>query len=178
MLAIGSILVAAFALSLGASAQEEEGGMPSPSASVSQLIGAGTVKITYHRPGVKGRDGNIWGGLVPYDEVWRAGANDPTAISFDQNVTINGKKLAAGSYNFRIHVAKKDWTLIFSSPSDDEEDDDEALRVTVTLEKIPHKEWLEYGFEDLADTEDVDNASAVAYIRWEKLKASFKIQVD
>jgi len=179
-LAFVSILVALFALAPQIGAQEEGGGLPSPSASVSQLIGTGTVEITYHRPGVKGREGAIYGDLVPYDEVWRAGANAPTAISFSENVTINGKKLAAGSYTFQILVTKKDWTLIFSSPSEDEDEDEgsEALRVKVTPKKSQHKEWLEYGFENLADTTDADKASAVAYIRWEGLKASFKIQAD
>lgn len=126
------------------------------------------------------RKSAVWGELVPYDAVWRAGANARTTISFDENVTIEGKKLAAGTYGFHILVTKKDWTLIFNKKWEGggnyagEEHD--ALRVTVTPEKIPHKEWLDYGFEDLANMEDVDKASAVAYIRWEKRKASFKIQ--
>lgn len=180
-LAIVSTLVVMFAVALPAYAQEREG-LPSPSASVSQLIGAGTVEITYHRPGVKGRDGAIWGDLVKYDKVWRAGANATTTISFEENVTINGEKLAAGKYGFLILVTKKEWTLIFSKVSEGggnyEGEEQDALRVTVKPEKIEHKEWLDYGFEKLADTEDADKASAVAYIRWERRKASFKIQAD
>ena len=66
----------------------------SPKASVSQTIGFTEVTINYSRPGVKGR--KIWGGLVPYNKVWRAGANEATKITFSKNVRINGEKLAAG----------------------------------------------------------------------------------
>src|SRR3970040_1671371 len=70
----------------------------SPKAMVKQTVGIIEVAIDYSRPGVKGR--NIWGGLVPYNVVWRAGADEATKITFSSDVQINGKKLKAGSYSF------------------------------------------------------------------------------
>ena len=70
----------------------------SQGAKVTQVIGLSDVTIYYHRPGVKGR--TIWGGLLPYDTVWRAGANEPTLFTFSDEVTIAGKKLPAGTYRF------------------------------------------------------------------------------
>ena len=60
----------------------------SPAASVSQTVGLTDITVTYHRPGVKGR--KIWGELVPYDKVWRAGANEATTVNFSTDVTIGG----------------------------------------------------------------------------------------
>ena len=70
----------------------------SPKAEVVQTVGFTEVTINYSRPGVKGR--KIWGGLVPYNVVWRAGANEATKITFSTDVKIDGKKLKAGSYGF------------------------------------------------------------------------------
>ncbi|MFQ5708137.1 MAG: DUF2911 domain-containing protein [bacterium] len=159
----------------------------SPHAVVTQRIGLTDVTIDYHRPGVKGRE--IWGKLVPYGLVpgtpfgsgnpypWRAGANENTTITFTDDVTIEGQKLAAGIYGLFLIPTESDWTIIFSNNHSawgsffyDEKQD--ALRVTVTPQKAPHEEWLRYGFDDLTDH------SAVAYLRWEQLKVPFKIEVD
>ena len=77
-------------------AQEVKFPRVSPSATVSQSIGLSNVTISFCRPGVKGRV--IWGGLVPYDQVWRTGANEATTIAFSTDVAIEGNKLAAGTY--------------------------------------------------------------------------------
>src|SRR5262245_46434790 len=68
----------------------------SPGASVMQAIGVTDVTVKYSRPGVKGRE--IWGGLVPYDAAWRAGANSPTTIATSQDLLVEGQKLPAGTY--------------------------------------------------------------------------------
>jgi len=83
----------------------------SPHASVSQTIGITEINIDFHRPGVKGR--TIWGGLQKYGEVWRAGANENTTISFSHDVKIEGKDLAAGKYGLHMIPGKNDWTVIF-----------------------------------------------------------------
>ena len=70
---------------------------PSPNASVSQQIGVTTLSLTYSRPGVKGRV--IWGGLVPYDSLWRTGANEPTSLTISDDIMVAGQKLAAGKYS-------------------------------------------------------------------------------
>ena len=107
----------------------------SPAASVGQTIGLTQVKISYHRPAVNKRE--VWGKLVPYNEVWRAGANENTTISFSSDVTVGGQKLAAGTYGLHMLPTEKDWTVIFSNMAnawgsfsyDPKED---AARVTVT----------------------------------------------
>ena len=84
----------------------------SPAASVSQDLGLSSVKIDYHRPAVKGR--KLWGGLVPYGQVWRAGANEATTITFSDPVQVDGQPLAAGSYAFFAIPGPERWTLIFN----------------------------------------------------------------
>src|SRR5689334_14752942 len=85
----------------------------SQQAEVSQRIGLTDITVHYHSPLVKGRV--IWGELVPFGEVWRAGANENTVITFSTEVTVEGKKLAAGSYGLHMIPNKDSWTIIFSS---------------------------------------------------------------
>ena len=88
----------------------------SPEASVSQTVGLTDITITYHRPAVAKR--TVWGDLVPYGQVWRAGANENTTIEFSTPVTIGGKKIPAGTYGLHmIPTDKGDWTIILSSVS-------------------------------------------------------------
>jgi tetratricopeptide (TPR) repeat protein len=147
----------------------------SPHAVAATTLGLTEVTIDYHRPGVKGRE--IWGGLVPWDVVWRAGANENTTINFSHPVSIEGTELPAGTYGLHMIPTEGDWTVIFSrnhtswgSFSYDEAED--ALRVTVTPKQAPHEEWLSYGFTDLTDH------SAIAYLSWEKMRVPFEIATD
>ncbi len=144
----------------------------SQGARVTQLIGLSEVSIFYHRPGVKGRE--IWGKLVPYGQVWRAGANEPTLFTFSDPVTIGGKQLAAGTYRFVTIPSEKEWTVIFNSEVRnwgtvyDQKFD--TLRFTVTPQSGPHEEWLSYSFSDLTPS------SAVVTLAWEKVRIPFKIE--
>lgn len=147
----------------------------SPHAVVTGTLGLTEVTVDYHRPGVKERE--IWGALVPWDAVWRAGANENTVITFSHPVTVEGESLAAGSYGLHMIPTEGEWTVIFShnhtswgSFSYDEAED--ALRVTVTPKAGPHEEWLRYGFTDLTDR------SATAYLAWEELRVPFEIATD
>jgi hypothetical protein len=79
--------------------------VPSPQAFVSQNVGMTKISVSYSSPGMKGRE--VFGGLVPYDEEWRAGANSPTLISFSTDVSVSGKTLRAGKYVIRM-TPKKD----------------------------------------------------------------------
>ncbi len=79
-------------------------------ATVSQEVGIAEIVIDYHRPGVKERD--IWGALVPYNQVWRAGANENTTITFSHQVKIDGKNVPAGTYGLHIFPTEKEWTII------------------------------------------------------------------
>src|ERR1700734_2304150 len=81
-------------------------------AEVSQRIGITDITIDYHRPLAKDR--KIWGGLVPYGEVWRAGANENTRITFSDPVLIEGKPLDQGTYGLHMIPNATEWTIIFS----------------------------------------------------------------
>ncbi len=81
---------------------------PSQKASVSQTVGDSNISIIYHRPLVNGR--KIWGELVPYNQIWRAGANDATLFETSNDITINGQKLPAGKYALFTVPTAGDWT--------------------------------------------------------------------
>ncbi|HEV2844531.1 MAG TPA: DUF2911 domain-containing protein, partial [Thermoanaerobaculia bacterium] len=89
---------------------------PSPNASISTMVGVTEIKINYSRPGVKDR--KVWGGLVPYGEVWRTGANENTTITFSTPVRIGGKELPAGIYGLQTIPTEGDWTVIFSKDAE------------------------------------------------------------
>lgn len=85
---------------------------PSPADSVSGKIGDANIKINYSSPSVKGR--KIWGELVPYNKVWRAGANEATTFQTDKEIKVEGKPLPAGKYAFFAIPGEKEWTIIFN----------------------------------------------------------------
>ena len=147
----------------------------SPEATISQTVGLTEIKVAYHRPAMNGR--KIWGGLVPYNEVWRAGANENTTITFSTPVKIGGKTLNAGTYGLHMLPTAKQWTVILSNQAaawgsftyDQKED---ALRTTVTPAATEPQERLEYTFDDAGE-----NAATLS-LRWEKLKVPFQIEID
>src|ERR1700686_928406 len=145
---------------------------PSPKASVMQTIGLTDMTITYSRPGVKGRP--IWGSLVPYDKVWRTGANEATTISFSDDVTINGQPLPKGTYSLHTIPGRDQWTLIFNKVADQwgsfkYDAAQDALRVTARPEKSAFHEWLT--FEVMQTSPD----AATVAIRWENLAVPFTV---
>jgi len=158
-------------------------------ASVSERIGITDVVIHYNRPHVKGREGHIWGELIPAGYVdqgfgtskaapWRAGANENTTIEFSTDVKIEGQPLAAGKYGFFIAYGVDECTLIFSKNSTSwgsffYKPEEDALRVKVKPISIEKSvEWLKYEFANETP------ASAVVQLAWEKLMIPFKIDVD
>ncbi|MCX6120009.1 MAG: DUF2911 domain-containing protein [Ignavibacteriales bacterium] len=147
----------------------------SQAAKISQTVGLSEVSISYHRPGVKGRV--IWGGLLPYDAVWRAGANEPTVITFSDDVTIEGNKLKAGSYRFVVIPSKTgEWALIFNSEIKNwgtvYDAKYDTLKIMVKPETGPQEEWMSFSFTDLTP------ASAQVVLAWEKIRLSFKIETN
>lgn len=112
----------------------------SPRKQATGKIGETTVEVDYGAPSVKERV--IWGELVPFDKVWRAGANENTTISFDKDVTIEGNKIPAGKYGFFIiPTAGEEWTVALSKKNDawgsngyDEAND--LVRFTVKTEGV------------------------------------------
>jgi tetratricopeptide (TPR) repeat protein len=147
---------------------------PSQHAVVTQRVGITDITVSYHRPLVNKRE--IWGKLVPYGEVWRAGANENTTIKFTDNVTINGKPLAKGVYGLHMIPTENEWTVIFSNVhtawgSFTYKEADDALRVTVKPQPAEFHEALTYDFDVKAD-------SAVATLVWEKLAVPFTVGVN
>jgi hypothetical protein len=145
----------------------------SQAATVKQTIGLNDVTITYSRPGVKGR--KIWGGLVPYDAVWRTGANSATTIQVSEDVLVEGQPLPAGTYSLHTIPGEKEWTLIFNkeanqwgSYSYDAAKD--AVRVKVTPMPGQPQEWMIFRFEELT------NNSARVVLAWENLQVPFTVK--
>ena len=175
--ALAVLLLPILLVSPGAAAQVPGLTAPdaSPEATVSQVLGLTEMKVSYHRPATNGRA--VWGALVPYGQVWRAGANQNTTVSFSTPVTINGTPLAAGTYGLHMIPTPTEWTVIFSretgawgSFSYDQNED--AARVTIKPEPAPHQERLGYTFDE--PTSD----SVVLAMRWEKLRVPLAIKID
>src|SRR5262245_21834662 len=148
---------------------------PSQKGSVTQTIGLTDVTLTYSRPGVKGRV--IWGDLVPYDKVWRTGANEATTISFTKDVTIDGKALPAGTYSLHTIPGKTTWTVIFNKKAEqwgsyEYDQAQDALRIQATPSTGPSQEWMGFSFPD------VKTDSARCELAWEKLRVGFMIGTD
>ena len=148
----------------------------SQAAEVKQRIALTDITINYHRPLVNGR--KIWGGLVPYGKVWRAGANENTTIEFSDPVSIEGQPLAKGMYGLHMIPNPDSCTVIFSktntgwgSYSYDQKDD--ALRVDVKPKPLAEpKEALEFEFDDLKPD------STAVTLKWEKLAIPFTVSVN
>lgn len=171
LVAVAGLLVAASPLA----AQQVTVPRVSPHASVSQTIGLTEVTVDYHRPLVNDRP--IWGALVPYDEVWRAGANENTTISFSHPVAIEGEPLAAGTYGLHMIPGRDRWTVAFSTNhtswgSFHYDEGEDALRVEVRPERAPHEEALSYSFSD------VGLEGATLELRWAELRVPLRITTD
>src|SRR5215475_3205891 len=94
-------------------AQNDKSKRPSPPATATGKVMAATITIDYSSPAVKGR--KIWGELVPYDKVWRTGANEATLFSTDKEIKVEGKTLPAGKYSMYTIPGEKEWVIIFNS---------------------------------------------------------------
>jgi hypothetical protein len=152
-----------------------QGPAPSPKQVVTQTVGVTDVSITYSRPAVKDR--KIWDGLVPYGKPWRTGANQATTITFSDDVQVEGKPLAAGTYALVTIPNKDQWTVIFNLDTalwyrTDYNQALDVLRVSVKPEPAEFRESFEIGFQNVG----ADSARLV--IAWEKLKVPVSIQVD
>jgi hypothetical protein len=145
---------------------------PSQHAVVTQRIGITDITVNYHRPLANGRQ--IWGKLVPYGEVWRAGANENTTLTFTDPVSIEGQPLDKGTYGLHMIPGENQWTVIFSKMANawgsfTYKQDEDALRVTVKPQPAEFHNALTYDFDDV--TPD----STVLTLRWEKVAVPFKV---
>jgi len=147
----------------------------SPRAVAEETFGVTDVSVSYHRPSVNGR--RIWGGLVPYDVIWRTGANENTTVTFSTPVTVEGQPLAAGTYSFFLIPSRDQWTAVFNrftggwgTYSYDASED--VLRVKVTPQPADMQERLVYTFDDA-------KADALTLsLRWEKLRVPIKLGAE
>ena len=143
-------------------------------ATVMQRIGITDITINYHRPLTNGRQ--IWGKLAPYGQVWRAGANENTTITFTDPVSIEGQTLDKGTYGLHMIPGENEWTVIFSKDSRawgsfSYKQEDDALRVSVKPQSAEVHDALTYDFDD------VKPDSTVVTMRWDKVAVPFKVGV-
>jgi hypothetical protein len=174
---------------------------PSQKASVMQTVGVTDITITYSRPPVNKRtifadappemearakgeatldnqnDRKPGEPIVPYNHVWRAGANEATLFQVTDDVVINGQPLKAGSYSMHAIPGKDEWTIIFNSDpgqwgSFTYSADKDALRVKAKPQAATdNQEWLVYTFDPVTDN------SATVNLRWEKVRVPFTVEV-
>lgn len=154
-------------------------------------VGVTDVEINWYAPGVKGREGKIWGtSIAPYGfeplgfgsdmpSPWRAGANQSTTISFSTDVTINGKPLKAGMYGFFIALYPDSCTLVFNKNAVGwgayfYNSDLDVLRVTTRQQKDQKEsvERLAYTFSNQNDH------SVEVALEWERWRIPFMMEVD
>jgi hypothetical protein len=142
---------------------------PSPPDKVSAEVKGTTLTVEYSKPSVKGR--KIWGGLVPYNEVWRTGANEATTFETSKDIKVEGKALPAGKYGLFTLPGEKEWVFIFNKTWDqwgayDYKKKEDVLRVTVTPTKSPQfVEQMTFFIE-----------GDKVFFRWENLEVGFKIE--
>lgn len=114
---IQHLLVAALALVLSSPlAGQDKSERKSPPATASGTIGEASITINYSQPSMRGRE--IFGGLVPYEKIWRTGANEATTFETDKEIGVNGKMLPAGKYAVFTIPGEKEWTIIFNSDTE------------------------------------------------------------
>lgn len=165
--------VIAFLFTFNATAQERttDRAMASPNAAVSQTVGTTEVSLTYGRPSV--RDRVIFGDLVPYDEVWRTGANESTAITFSDDVLIEGERIDEGTYSLYTIPGKDSWTIIINdklSWGTQYDVSEDVLRVDVDAEESHFLEQMMIYFENISE----DSGDLI--LHWADTKVAVQIE--
>ena len=148
---------------------------PSPWSETEQMVGLAKVSVVYSRPSMKGR--KIFGDLVPFDEIWRTGANAATKITFDDPLVINGGKIEPGAYSLYTIPGKTSWTIILNKNTGSwgtggYDTKDDVVRMQVTPTNIPTTETFTIDFSDLGD------GTANLNLYWENTKVTIGIQND
>lgn len=131
------------------------------------VINGDSVKIVYHSPGVRKRI--IWGGLVPYDEVWVTGAHDATTLEIDKPFIAGGKEIPAGKYAIFTIPGKNEWTVIINKQwkqhlATEYDEKEDVVRVKVKPMENTHTERLQYFIDP------VGSSNGKIAIAWEKVK--------
>ncbi len=166
MIPVAALLILALAIPALAERADDSGRKSKNGKTEGTIDGAG-VTLEYGRPNCKGR--KIWGGLEDYGKVWRTGADEATTITFDRDVTVEGKALAAGTYALFTIPSEGKWTVIFNQVADqwgafgyDAKQD--ALRVEVEARQNEHVETMDFIIE-----------GNEVVLRWEKLAVPFEV---
>lgn len=138
------------------------------------IINGDSVKIVYHSPGVRKRV--IWGGLVPFDEVWVTGAHDATTLEIKKTLITGGKEIPPGKYALFTIPGKNEWTVIINKQwrqhlATEYEEKEDVIRLKVKPIENTHKERLQYFIEH------ADNGNGKITIAWEKVKIEFPFTV-
>ncbi|MBP7556298.1 MAG: DUF2911 domain-containing protein [Chitinophagaceae bacterium] len=138
------------------------------------VIGGDSVKINYYSPGVRKRV--IWGGLVPYDEVWVTGAHDATTIEMDKPFSVNGQEVPSGKYALFTIPGQKEWIVIINKHwkqhlSSEYDEKDDVLRIKVKPLAHTHTERLQYFIEPANG-----NAGKIS-MAWEKVRIEFPVTI-
>jgi|SRR5450631_2137665 len=165
-----SLVLACFFLSLNGNAQMKR---QSPHDTVTAKINGANLRVTFGSPAVKGR--TVWGDLVPYDKAWRGGADEATLFTTDKDITINGKKLPAGTYSVFVSPSKDKWTYIFNSQTGqwgikmggaaNFDETKNVLTVTANVQTVAMEEHLKYVFK-----------GKMFGLNWDKLQAMVTIE--
>jgi len=169
------LAIASFIL-FSSEAQQLNTPQPSPTANIKQNFALSSIEISYSRPGVKGR--KIFGDLVPYGKVWRTGANNATTITFGEEVTIGGKKVAAGKYGLLTIPGETDWTIIISKQTDvtspaDYKQDQDVVRVQTQAQTLP------FSIETfMISVDNIKSNSCTIGLIWDNVYAGFEITSD
>ena len=141
------------ALSITVPSFAQELPQPSPTSTVQQRIGLTDITVNYSRPSANGR--TIFGDLVPYDQLWRTGANSSTKISFSNAVIIEGKTVDAGEYALFTVPNKESWTVVLSKQTSlwgvtGYDKNEDVLRIVIVPEKSDLDETFSIGFKNLS----------------------------
>ena len=148
---------------------------PSPGVNLTQQIGVMEVTVKYSRPGIKERE--IYGGLVPFGELWRTGANATTSLKFSDDVTVEGKAVPAGEYGLYTIPNMDEWTIVINKNlgwgTGAYKEEGDVARFTVKPEKIAHTlETFTIEFDNIKDN------WAYVVLSWENTLVKFKIEFD
>lgn len=173
LLATGLVLLSAGPRPAGAQKRADDSKRVSKNGIATQKVGATEITLTYGRPSVKER--KIWGGLVPYGKVWRAGADEATTITFSTDVKLEGQPVKAGTYSLFLLPSEGKWTVILNKVAQqwgafNYDAAQDALRVEVTPRATEHQEDVTFAFEDVAPK------AATVVLQWEKLEVPFKVE--
>ncbi|QTY27533.1 DUF2911 domain-containing protein [Flavobacterium sp. CS20] len=168
-----SLLILLFIGALNAQVQTPQ---PSPSATLKQVVGLTQFEVKYSRPSMNKRD--IFGGLVPYDKLWRTGANTNTTISFDQDIYFNGEKVKTGTYSLYTKPGEKEWIVYLYSTTDNwgtPQEWDESKIVTETI--VESKQLPTQTEAFTIEFNNFTKSSAHLILKWENTAVNIPIEV-